>query len=238
MNNGKDDVMRDLLLMTRLALPLLVLPGCASQPESVVAGPTYVQPTTTPNYVERVATGSLFQPNMPAAYLFTGQQAPRRVGDTLKVDISEALSASHKLSTDTSRDNKMAVKGPGATGVSGLLKTLMDLDATASGSDAYKGQGSSESSSRFNGKMAVSVINVMGNGHLLVAGERTIAFNRGNTTLRFSGVVNPGDIKVGNVVASSDVVNARLEAVGEGEVSEAASRTWLQRVLTKSLTVW
>lgn len=212
--------------------------GCASQPESVVSGPLYVPPVSTPNYVERVATGSLFQPNMPAAFLFTGQQAPRRVGDTLKVDISEAISASSKLTTDTSRENKLAVKGPGATGVSGMLKTLLDLDATASGSDSYKGQGSSENSSRFNGKMAVSVINVMGNGHLLVAGERTIAFNKGNTTLRFSGIVNPGDIKSGNVVASSDVVNARLEAVGDGEVSEAASRSWLQRVLTKSLTVW
>lgn len=216
----------------------LVVVGCASQPESVVSGPLYVPPVITPNYVERVATGSLFQPNMPAAFLFTGQQAPRRVGDTLKVDISEAISASSKLTTDTSRENKLAVKGPGATGVSGMLKTLLDLDATASGSDSYKGQGSSENSSRFNGKMAVSVINVMGNGHLLVAGERTIAFNKGNTTLRFSGIVNPGDIKSGNVVASSDVVNARLEAVGDGEVSEAASRSWLQRVLTKSLTVW
>lgn len=79
----------------------LAVVGCASPPESVVSGPLYVPPVSTPNYVERVATGSLFQPNMPAAFLFTGQQAPRRVGDTLKVDISEAISASSKLTTDT-----------------------------------------------------------------------------------------------------------------------------------------
>ena len=52
------------------------------------------------------------------------------------------------------------------------------------------------------------------------------------------GVVNPNDIRAGNVVASSDVVNANLEAVGDGEVSDTASRSWLQRVLTKSLAVW
>jgi len=40
------------------------------------------------------------------------------------------------------------------------------------------------------------------------------------------------------MVASSDGVNARLETAGEGDVSEAASRSWLQRVLTKTLTVW
>jgi len=223
-----------------LVSPLACMVGCANQPDALVQGPLYVPPVSTPGYVERAHTGSLFQPNTTAAFLFTGQQVPRRVGDTLKVDISEAISASTKLTAETSRENKLAVKGPGngASVAGGALKTLLDLDATASGSDSYKGQGSSENSSRFNGKMAVSVINVMGNGHLLVAGERTIAFNKGNTTLRFSGIVNPGDIKSGNVVASSDVVNARLEAVGDGEVSEAASRSWLQRVLTKSLTVW
>ncbi len=220
--------------------PVLCLLGCASQPESPVQGPLYVPPVPTPNYVERANTGSLFQPNTTAAFLFTGQQVPRRVGDTLKVDISEAISASNKLSADATRENKLAVKGPGngANVAGGVLKGLLNLDATASGSDAFKGQGSTENTSSFNGKMAVSVVNVLGNGHLVVAGQRTIAFNRGATTLRFSGVVNPNDIRTGNVVASSDVVNANLEAVGEGEVSDTASRSWLQRVLTKSLAVW
>lgn len=220
--------------------PLACMLGCASQSESVVQGPLYVPPVPTPAYVERANTGSLFQPNTTAAFLFTGQQVPRRVGDTLKVDISEAISASTKLTAETSRENKLAVKGPGngASVAGGALKGLLDLDATASGSDAFKGKGNTENISSFNGKMAVSVVNVLGNGHLVVAGQRTIAFNRGTTTLRFSGVVNPNDIRSGNVVASSDVVNANLEAVGEGEVSDTASRSWLQRVLTKSLAVW
>lgn len=223
-----------------VAWSLLGMVGCASQPESLVQGPLYVPPVATPHYVERANTGSLFQPNTTAAFLFTGQQVPRRVGDTLKVDISEAINASSKLTAETSRDNKLAVKGPGngASVAGGALKGLLDLDATASGSDAFKGKGSTENISSFNGKMAVSVVNVLGNGHLVVAGQRTIAFNRGTTTLRFSGVVNPNDIRSGNVVASSDVVNANLEAVGEGEVSDTASRSWLQRVLTKSLAVW
>lgn len=221
-------------------LPLVCMVGCASQPESLVQGPLYVPPVPTPSYVERANTGSLFQPTTTAAFLFTGQQLPRRVGDTLKVDISEAISASSKLTAETSRDNKLAVKGPGngSSVAGGALKGLLDLDATASGSDAFKGKGSTENISSFNGKMAVSVVNVLGNGHLVVAGQRSIAFNRGTTTLRFSGVVNPNDIRSGNVVASSDVVNANLEAVGEGEVSDTASRSWLQRVLTKSLAVW
>lgn len=59
--------------------------------------------------------------------------------------------------------------------------------------------------------MAVTVINVLPNGHLLVAGERSMGLNGGVSTLRFSGIVNPRDIGPGNVVASADVVNANLE---------------------------
>jgi flagellar L-ring protein precursor FlgH len=171
--------------------------------------------------------------------LFSGERRPRQIGDRLKVDISENLRASQKLATDTSRDNKVAVKGPGTTEqTGGFFNALLNLDASASGSDAYKGAGQTENSSSFTAQLAASVINVLPNGHLVVAGERSMAFNGGVNTLRFSGVVDPQDIKPGNVVSSSDVVNARLEMAGRGDVSEAASRNWLQRVLTQSLSVW
>jgi hypothetical protein len=48
-------------------------------------------------------------------------------------------------------------------------------------------------------------------------------------TLRFSGVVDPRDFRPQNIVASSDVINAKMEVVGRGDVSEAGQRTWLQR---------
>ena len=104
--------------------------------------------------------------------------------------------------------------------------------------ECFKGDGNTEQSNKFTGQIAVQVINVLPNGHLVIAGERAVAFNRGVTRMRFSGVVSPSDIRAGNLVASSDVVNARLETAGEGDISEAASRSWLQGVLTKTLTVW
>ena len=71
-----------------------------------------------------------------------------------------------------------------------------------------------------------------------MAGERSMGLNGGVSTLRFSGIVNPRDIGPGNVVASADVVNANLESVAQGDVSDAASRSWLQRVLARSLSIW
>jgi flagellar L-ring protein precursor FlgH len=214
--------------------------GCSSPPPSIVPAPYSAQPAPQPAYIEHQNTGAIFQPTNVAMSLFSTEKKPRNVGDTLKVDIAESLSTSSKMTTTTSRDNKVASKGPGngSDSLGGLLKGIVNLNATASGSDSFKGAGNTDNNNKFNGRLAASVINVLSNGNLVVAGQRSIAFNNGVTTLRFSGVVDPVDIKPGNVVASSDVVDAKLEAVGHGDVSDAASRGWLQRMLTNGLTVW
>ncbi|WP_431260950.1 flagellar basal body L-ring protein FlgH [Roseateles chitinivorans] len=214
-----------------------LLSACASN-EALVQGPVQGMPAPDGAYVERVNNGAIYQPGMAAASLFTTERRARQVGDSLKVAISESLSATQKSRTDTSRDNKLAVKGPGGSSNVGIVDRLLKADATASGSDSYKGSGDTEASGSLSGQMAVSVINVLPNGHLVVAGERSIAMNGGLQTLRFSGVVNPQDIRTGNQVQSADVVNARMEVAGKGEVSEAARRSWLQRVLTSSLAIW
>jgi flagellar L-ring protein precursor FlgH len=218
----------------------LVAGGCADTPTTQLRVPTAVTAVAPPSYVERAPTGSLFQPNAPIATMFSGEKRPRSIGDTLKVEINETLSANQKVATDTSRENKIATKGPGtdSENVRGALKSLLNLDAEASGSDSFVGKGTTENSNKFTGRIAASVINVLPNGHLVVAGERSIAYNEGVTTLRFSGVVNPDDIKAGNVVASSDIVDARLEAVGRGGVADTASRSWMQRFLSKGLAIW
>lgn len=217
---------------------LLLVQGCASTPPSIVGGPLSVPPQQPPTYIERPLNGAIFQPGMNAGTLFSNERRPQAVGDTLKIDIAESLKASQKVSTDTSRDNKVAVKGPGGSKAGGLWGHVVNADVNASGSDAYKGDGSTAAETSFDAKMTVSVINVLPNGHLLVAGQRSIGLNGGVNTLRFSGIVNPRDLRAGNVVASRDVADARLESVGAGDVSEAASRNWIQRVLTRSLTIW
>lgn len=229
-------LLRSLALCGSAAL----LAACSSNPPaSTVPGPLSATPLAAPLNIERANTGSLFQPGMSHASLFMDRRKPRAVGDTLKVDISESINASNVLTTDNSRSNNMSVKGPGVKGVgSGIIRSLLNLDATASGSDSYKGNGKTTDVSSFTGQLAATVINVLPNGNLVIAGERSVALNGGVRTMRFSGVVDPKDFKTGNVVASSDVVNARLEVAGQGDVSEASSRNWLQRVLTNSLSVW
>ncbi|WP_326535280.1 flagellar basal body L-ring protein FlgH [Pseudorhodoferax sp.] len=219
----------------------LALPGCSlfQTPPAAPVQPSYAAPVPKPPNVERINNGAIYQLGQPMVFSYAGRSKPRRIGDTLKVDIAENLAASNKVANNTSRENQVASKGPGTTDDSwGILKGILNLDVTASGSDAYKGSGSSENASSFTGQLAASVINVLPNGNLLVAGERSVMVRGDYTMLRFSGIVDPKDLRDGNVVASVDVAQARVEVAGRGDISDAASRSWLQRVLTSTLSVW
>lgn len=219
---------------------LACLAGCASPPPTSISGPLRAAPLRPPPNLERLPNGAIFRADAPYIGLFTGERRPSAIGDTLKIDIVENLNASTRLSTDTSRENKVASKGPGAGSgaLGGALKGLLNLDASASGSDSFKGDGQSAHVQKFDGRIAATVVNVLANGHLVVAGERSIALNSGATVLRVSGIVDPADIRSGNVVASRDVVDARLEALGGGDIGGSGQRGWLQRLLTDSLRVW
>lgn len=224
-------------LLSPLALLAATLLGaCASDP-AAVSPPYHVVAPPEPVGLARPVNGAIFQAGQVAHPLFGAQRRPLKVGDAIKVSIDEKLSAGRQLATDTERSNEVASKGPGSTGNS-LFQKLLNLNATAAGSDSFKGKGSTENNSQFSGQITAAVINVLPNGHLVVAGERSILLNGGSGLLRFSGIVDPQDVQVGNRVASGDIINARFELGGAGDVQDTASRSWLQRLLTRQLTVW
>jgi flagellar L-ring protein precursor FlgH len=215
------------------------LAGCSS-PSPLVQGPVSVRPVAPPSYVEKTVTGGIYRANLGNVSLFSDQRKPQSIGDTIKIDISETLNASSTVNSVNSRDNVVTSKGPGmnSDSLGTLLKGLANMNATASGSDAFTGKGNSQNTSQFNARVTAYVINVLANGNLMVAGERSMSFNGNLNTLRFSGVVNPLDIKAGGIVASGDVVDAKTELVGSGGTPDTAQRTWLQKLLTDGLSVW
>ena len=216
-----------------------VLGGCGtSQP--LVQGPVSVRPVPPPNYAERTVTGGIYRGNMNNVALFSDQRKPQAIGDTIKIDISESLNASSVVNSVNSRANAVASKGPGmnSNSLGSLLKGLANMDATASGSDSFTGKGNSQNTATFQARISAYVVNVLSNGNLVVAGERSMMFNGTLNTLRFSGVVNPLDIKAGGIVASGDVADAKTELTGSGGTADTASRTWLQKLLTDGLSVW
>jgi flagellar L-ring protein precursor FlgH len=203
-----------------------VLAGCQTPPVSVA-------PERPIQYVQaqpRPATpGSLFQ---VASYRPGFEDARARwPGDTLTIQITEKVSANQSSSATIDRAGS---SGGSISAIPGMkpadLANVNNLTLGADSSNSFNGSGDNANENDFSGVITVTVQEILPNGHLSLAGEKQIGVNSNVDVLRFSGTVDPRHIKPGNVVASTQVANARIESKGRGAVSEALSIGWLGRV--------
>lgn len=216
-----------------VALVAIAAAGC-SAPQVRVHEPTSVRPAPAAPAPAR-ADGAIYRPE---AYrpLFEDRRA-RFVGDTLTVVISEKISAAQQNATSASRSGAIKAEAPafevpavrGIAGVRSVPGRVAGTDIDISSSVKHDAKGAASASNAFSGTIAVTVIEVLPNGNLLVAGEKEIGTNREVERLRFSGVVNPATIVAGNQVSSTQVADARLEYRGEGAVDSAQVMGWLAR---------
>lgn len=95
--------------------------------------------------------------------------------------------------------------------------------------NTFAGKGDSSANNAFTGTIAVTVIEVLPNGNLLVSGEKQMNINQGGEFVRFSGVVNPTTVSSANTVSSTQVADARMEYKGTGYIDEAQTMGWLAR---------
>lgn len=166
---------------------------------------------------QALSTGAIFQ-DQSYVPLF-GDHRARHVGDTLTVVLNENLNATKQSGSNAQRNGSF------------LASTTLLPGAHADGTSTSKfgGKGDSASSNLFTGVIAVTVIEELSNGNLVVSGEKQIGINQGSEFIRFSGVVNPTTIAGGNSVSSTQVADARIEYRGSGYLDEAQTMGWLQR---------
>jgi flagellar L-ring protein precursor FlgH len=202
----------------------MALAGCATSRQPVlVEGQTTARPITAA--AATAPSGGIFQ---SAAYrpLFEDRK-PRFVGDLLTISINERLNASQKANSSAERKSDVEVSLPGVKGLFG--RKINPLDAKAGTANTFDGKGATESSNLFSGTITVTVVEVLANGNLRVAGEKQIGIRQNSEVLRFSGVIDPAQIQPGNVVSSTQVADARLDYRGGGYIEEAQIQGWLAR---------
>ncbi|MBX9716559.1 MAG: flagellar basal body L-ring protein FlgH [Burkholderiaceae bacterium] len=216
------------------ALSVVTLCGCSAfgLSRSVdVAVPTHAVPL--PNTAPPVANGAIFQASQYRP-LFEDHRA-RLVGDTITVQIIEKVSATQK---STSTIDKSGTVSAGLSAVPLLPSSLLSR-ASASGNSAntFEGKGSTENTNNFSGVITATVTEVLPNGHLRVSGEKQIGVNDNVDVLRFSGQIDPRSIQAGNVVASAQIANVRLEHKGRGAQADAQIIGWLARFFLTVLPI-
>jgi len=217
--------------------PLIVLlalaSGCANRSEVKQLAPAMSRPTSVPRQVE--ATGAIFRTDAPQRGLFDDRRA-RYVGDIITIVLRETVTSSKQAGTTLTRKESMN-ESVGA--VSGLpLKSLQGLSFTGSENNSAANSGSSTQSGVFTGTIATTVAEVLPNGNLLVSGDKDIQINSGVQHLRFSGIVNPVNVRPDNTIASTAVANARLEYREDGTLGDNAIVGGLLRFCIKAATLF
>jgi flagellar L-ring protein FlgH len=212
----------------------LSLAGCKTATDALrvveVHQPMSVRPAPAVPLSTGPLNGAIFQPQHVAyanyVPLFEDRRA-RNIGDTLTININEKVAASKRATTAADRKGGLSFVVPEITLGS---RSYPGGSIKADSKNEFEGSGDSAANNVFTGSIAVTVIEVMPNGNLLVAGEKQIGINQGSEFIRLSGVVNPIFILAGNQVSSTTVADARIEYRGAGYIDEAQTMGWLARV--------
>ena len=199
---------------------LLLLSACAITPETIVKQPLSAKPAdATP---VKSSNGAIF--NASAYHPLFEDRRPRYVGDIVTINITENTSATkageHSGSKDGKADNS----------ITSLFGHQVPKSSFAgSSSNSFKDKADEKSSNVFTGSITVTVIEVLANGNLSVSGEKQISFDNGTEFVRFSGVISPDSITVGNFVPSNKVADARIEYRTNSKVDAASVASMVAR---------
>lgn len=218
-----------------LVVGLALLTGCAINPPADTQdyGPTMPLPPVPTEQMN----GSLFQETR-SLVLFEDARA-RRIGDILTIVLVEETSATKKASTSTNKDTSVDLGNPTILGKAVNLSPLSRKGFDMSLANAYDtnqkfgGAGDSSLSNALDGKITVTIADVLANGYLIVKGEKRLTINQGNEYIKVSGIVRPNDVRPDNTVISTLVADARITYTGDGDVAESTRMGAVSRFFNK-----
>jgi flagellar L-ring protein precursor FlgH len=232
----------------RRFLPLLLLlglPACdsLSRIKEIGSAPAMApieNPTANPGWrqvsmpmppapVTRAAEGnSLWQ---QGSRTFLRDQRAAQIGDLVTVLVEIADQAKLENTTERSRDNSEDVN---ITDLFGMARRLPGgnghiLGGTSGTSST--GSGSINRNESVTLRVAATVVQVLPNGNLVVAGKQQVRVNTELRDLQVSGIIRSQDIASDNTVRHDRLAEARIAYGGRGVVSDVQSPRYGQQFL-------
>ena len=210
------------LLLTLLALS--VVAGCATVPETAIKQPLSARPQASPVRAEN--SGSIFQPNVGLS-LFEDRRA-RQVGDILTVKLVEKTEAKRKSETKEDRSASAEIAIPRPV-LFGQRRGIGETTWTPESSVSQNFKDDETNSNSVSGSITVTVVDVLGNGNMVVAGEKRVAVNNDTEYIRLAGVVNPRDITREGTVNSTQLADVQFESKNAQTLDKAQMSGMLAR---------
>lgn len=181
---------------------------------------------------------SLWQKRNPQrAYLCQDSRA-RNVGDLVTIVVTESSEVDNSEDKSMSKSSGNSVTSDFQASSDGGLATqsataALDLSNTAGRN--FSGKASYKDSRGFNDQITVSVVDVLPNGNLLLAGRRTLTIAGEQRNLVISGMVRAIDLGPDNKVNSRYVADLRTVYEGDGPSRRFVRQGWFSKAANK---VW
>jgi flagellar L-ring protein precursor FlgH len=176
------------------------------------------------------ATGAIYSSR--SSENFFGRGRSFQVGDVITVILDESATAKRSQVGSTSRASTNDVlKGNNA--VIAAAGNFLGGASTLGANVTNKGTGTADQSATLTGSVAVSVIEIMANGNLVLRGEKQVALTEGSEVIQVAGVVRAEDIAPNNTVASRRLANAQIAYRGTGDLAATSRAGWGTSALLK-----
>lgn len=183
--------------------------------------------------IQNYGQGSLW--NSGPSSLF-GDRRARNLGDilTVVIEIDDKAQISNRSGQSRSGSSTMSIGTLMGLPeiVSGVLPEGTNLDPAAnfSSTSTSAGDGSISRNEKITLRIAVTVVDVLANGHLLVSGLQEVRVNFELRELQVVGIVQPEDISRRNEVTYDKIAGARISYGGRGRISEVQQPRYGQQI--------
>jgi len=221
-----------------IALLGATLTACVSHPS--LEHPDYLVPEYAPVAVpaQEERGSALYSPYTEVA-LFEDLKGYRR-GDIINVLLAERTAAQKSSGTNVSKSNEATIENPTLGGEQrDKLGSFRGYDWNfgfgLSSEQAFTGASGSNQSNTLSGSIAVTVVEELPRGNLLVQGEKWISLNEGHEFIRVRGIIRRSDISQDNTVLSTQIADARIAYGGAGATKDANRMGWLSRFFNSAL---
>jgi len=213
------------LRLLALAAIVYLLQGCATEPVDMVLRPS---PEFQPVYPlasdrPKVATGGIYSNRQSDAWFGRGRNY--QVGDIITVLLNEATQAARTQNTDVSRESKNSLPSGLNSKIGSMSPFLNGIDVTAN-NNSSKGAGKADQQASLSGSVAVTVVEILANGNLMVRGEKKLGLSEGTEVIQVSGVIRPEDVGPNSTVQSRRLANAQIAYRGSGDLANATRAGW------------
>jgi flagellar L-ring protein precursor FlgH len=213
------------LRLLALVAIIYLLQGCATEPVDMVLRPS---PEFQPVYPlaadrQKIATGGIYSNRQSDAWFGRGRNY--QVGDIITVLLSESTQAARTQNTDVSRQTKSSLPSGANTQVGKLNPFLNGINLNDN-TNSSKGTGTADQQASLSGSVAVTVVEILANGNLMIRGEKKLGLSEGTEVIQVSGVIRPEDVGPNSTVQSRRLANAQIAYRGSGDLANTTKASW------------